>query len=54
MTADTGPTYDSPGFTPEKGDFRTRAEFLEVYPEWEHLADIYFDDEGSDPHGVTG
>lgn len=37
-----GPVYDSPGALPEKDDFETREAFLEVYPDEEHLADIYF------------
>lgn len=44
MTTD-GPTFDSPGEMPEKGDFATREEFLAVYPDLEHLADVYFEDD---------
>lgn len=40
-----GPVYDSPGALPEKDDFESREAFLEVYPDQEHLADIYFEDE---------
>jgi hypothetical protein len=42
---DNGPVYDSPGALPEKDDFKTREEFLAVYPDEEHLADIYFPNE---------
>lgn len=48
--SDHGPSYDSPGEMPEKGEFTSKEEFLAVYPEYEDLADIYFD-EGDD--GVT-
>lgn len=41
MTTD-GPVYDSPGEMPEKDDFESREAFLAVYPDLEHLADIYF------------
>jgi len=36
---------------PEKDDFESREAFLAVYPDQEHLADIYFpvEDEGVTP-----
>jgi len=42
---DDGPEYDSPGAGVEKGDFKTRKAFLAVYPDEEHAADIFFEDE---------
>lgn len=44
-----GPVYDSPGSMPEKDDFETKEAFLAVYPEEEHLAEIYFPDEVTPP-----
>lgn len=44
-----GPTWESPGSLPERDEFATKEEFLDVYPEMTELAAIYFPAEGDEP-----